>query len=809
LLKDQLKGEISMTPDMFSTQKIRCYCALCISRCGSIAVVENGRFVALEPDPSHPTGRAICAKGRAAPELVDHPDRLLYPLKRTRPKGDPDPGWQRISWDKALDLTASGLRKLAEESGPESVVFSIVSPSTSASTDAKIWIERLMRAFGSPNVSVAVELCGWGRWIALTDMYGVSLPGGVLPDLENAGCILFWGYNPNTAWLDHSVSTYAALKRGTRLIVVDPRQTGIAKKADLWLQVRPGSDGALALGIAHVMVERGWYDKPFIRDWTNGPLLVRSDNGRLLTERDLSVAGDDRRYVAWNEAQGRPTLYDPTLVSYEADSAGLALFGEFTISTLQGELLCRPAFDLAAELCRRYPPGQVEAICGVERDQVESAARLLWESRPVAYNAWSGLEMQSNATQTARTIGLLYALTGSFDAKGGNVILPSVPSGDVSGNEALSAEQRALALGLPDRPLGPGRFQQVTSEEIYRGILEQQPYAVRGLVGFGANLLLSHADGRRGREALASLDFYVHADLFMNPTAELADVVLPVASAFEREALRIGFEVSHDAQSLVQFRQLIAEPRGESRSDTEIVFDLACRLGLGAHFWDGDIEAAYRYQLGPSGISLDMLRENPGGVRVPLQARYRKYSEQKDGIAEGFATPTKKIELYSQTMLEHGYPPLPEYEEPLMSPNSRPDLAERFPLILTSAKHTLFCNSQHRALPSLRRKAMDPQVELHPAAAAERGISSGDWVHIETPEGSVRARARMNDTLKPNVVCGQHGWWQASSDIGAGGHDPFGPDGANLNLLIGNEANDPISGSVPHRAYLCQIRREE
>src|SRR5688500_7631908 len=101
-------------------ERIPCYCALCISRCGAVAVVEDGRFTTLEPDPSHPTGQALCAKGRAAPELVAHPDRLLYPLKRTRPKGDPDPGWQRIGWDEALDLTAANLRRLAAEHGPES-----------------------------------------------------------------------------------------------------------------------------------------------------------------------------------------------------------------------------------------------------------------------------------------------------------------------------------------------------------------------------------------------------------------------------------------------------------------------------------------------------------------------------------------------------------------------------------------------------------------------------------------------------------------------------------------------------------------
>lgn len=798
-----------MLADQHATQRIAGYCALCISRCGSIAVVENGRFVALEPDPSHPTGQALCAKGRAAPELVYHPDRLLYPRKRTRPKGDPDPGWQRISWDEALDLTATGLRRLAERHGPESVVFSVVSPSTSAIADSVAWIQRLMRAFGSPNLCGSMELCGWGRGFAPRYTYGVGMgtAGAHMPDLENAGCILFWGYNPSLARLAHATATVAALKRGARLIVVDPRRVGFASKADLWLRVRPGSDGALALGIASVMIEREWYDRAFVRDWTNGPLLVRSDNGRLLTERDLSPDGSARKYVAWDPATRRPLLYDPALRRYERDGAEPALFGEYEIGTPAGEVACRPAFDLCAEVCRRYSPEAVETICGVRRDQVAGAARLLWEARPVAYYAWSGLEQHSNATQIARALSLLYTLTGSFDAQGGNVLFPSVPAANVAGEELLSAEQRARALGLPERPLGPSRWEYVTTDEVYRAVLEQRPYAVRGLVGFGANLLLAHADVHRGRAALAALDFYVHADLFMNPTAELADVVLPVATPFEREGLKIGFDVSPAAQSLVQLRRPVVEPRGEARADTEIVFDLACRLGLGAHFWEGDVEAAYRYQLGPSGVSLEALRENPGGMRVPLQTRYRKYAEQKEGVPNGFATPTRKIELYSETFLEHGYPPLPDHEEPLIGPLSRPELAERYPLILTCAKHTQFCESQHRALPSLRRHARDPEVELHPAAAAERDIGPGDWVTIETPEGRIRARARLDESLEPRVVCGQHGWWQACPEIGAPGYDPFGPDGANFNLLIGNAAIDPISGSVPHRAYLCQIRR--
>lgn len=798
-----------MAADTSFTERVPCYCAMCVSRCGATAVIENGRFAALEPDPSHPTGKALCAKGRAAPELVYHSDRLLYPLKRTRPKGDPDPGWQRIGWDEALDLTAANLRRIAQEHGTESVVFSVVSPSTSASDDSVPWITRLMNAFGTPNLCGAMELCGWGRYQATQYTFGAAVPGAYMPDLQNAGCILFWGYNPNVARMAHTTATVEATKRGARLIVVDPRRTGPAKKADVWLQVRPGTDAALALGLTHLMIERGWYDQGFIRDWTNGPLLVREDNGRWLTHADLSTDGSAGVYVAWNEASGGPILYDPA-TGYAGKAAECALFGTFAVETQGGVVICRPAFELVAESCRSYPPERVEAICGIDADLVVRAARMLWEARPVAYYAWSGVEMQTNSTQIARAIAQLYTLTGSFDAPGGNVLFGTVPAANVMGFGLLPAGQRALALGLHERPLGPSRWGFVTSDELYRGILEQQPYGVHGLVGFGANLLLAHADALRGREALKALDFYVHIDLFMNPTAELADIVLPAASAFEREALKVGFEGSAEAAARVQLRRRVAEPRGECRSDTEIVFDLACRLGLGDHFWGGDIDAAYRHQLGPSGISLETLRAQPGGVQMGPLTRYRKFAERGDnGIARGFETPTRKIELYSQTMLEHGCPPLPEYVEPALSPVSRPDLAERYPLILTCAKNALFCETQHRALPSLRRQAMDPEVELHPAAAAERGIAPGEWVRVETPDGSIRARARLNDSLQPDVVCGQHGWWQACPEIGAQGYDPFSSDGANFNLLIGNEQIDPVSGSVPHRSYLCQIRRAD
>jgi anaerobic selenocysteine-containing dehydrogenase len=366
----------------------------------------------------------------------------------------------------------------------------------------------------------------------------------------------------------------------------------------------------------------------------------------------------------------------------------------------------------------------------------------------------------------------------------------------------------APTLGVAERPLGPARWGFVGTPDLYRAILEGTPYPVRAMIGFGANMLLDDGDGRRGRQALEALDFYAHLDLFMTPTAALADVVLPVASAFEREGLKLGFEISQETQSLIQLRPAVVPPPGEARPDTDIIFDLAGRLGLATEFWNGDINAAYRHQLAPTGVTLEEMRAAPGGLRLGLRTRHAKHAEPTGtGAPRGFATPSRKVELYSQTFLDHGYAPLPDFEEPPVGPVARPDLATRFPLVLTSAKSSVFCQTQHRALPSLRKRARHPEVELHPDAARSRGVADGDWVAIETPEASVRARARLNAGVDPRVVVGEHGAWQGCAALGEPGSDPFGPESASYNLLIGTASRDPVSGTPALRSYVCEIRR--
>jgi anaerobic selenocysteine-containing dehydrogenase len=788
------------------------YCSLCIARCGTVATVKDGRFTRLDPDPTHPTGAAICAKGRAAPELVYHKDRLERPLRRTRPKGDADPGWEEISWDVALDQIAAAMRAIAERHGPQAVAFSQSSPSTTAIADSAVFVRRLMNAFGTPNQVSHLDQCGWGRGFATRYVFGVGSvatgsAGGAMADIAESGCLILWGYNPSFTRITHATATVESLKRGMKLIVIDPRNVGLANKADVWLRVRPGTDGALALGLANIMIEREWFDQDFVRTWSNGPLLVRSDTDRLLKVEDLVSASGSGQFVAWNSLSNCVVKYDPVAGHYEAPSEHLALRGEYSVETADGTTRCRPVFERYAALCKKYTPEAIEATCWIPPRQLEEAAEKIWHSRPVSYYAYSGHEHHANVTETARAMAMLYALTGSFDAAGGNVLFPSVPASPITGEDLPAAKRLAPAIGYAERPLGPARWNHVSPHDFYRAVLEGTPYPVRGLIGFGNNLLLARGDPARGRAALAALDFYAHADLLMTSTAALADIVLPVASCFECEALKVGFEISEDAQSHVQLRQAIVAPPGQARSDTDFIFGLAVRLGLGEHFWNGDIDAAYRYQLGPSGITLDQLRAEPAGLRKPLATRHTKHAARDDkGNPRGFATPSRKIEFWSETFLDHGYAALPDFVEPPIGPVSRPDLSASFPLILTCAKPSLFCQTQHRALPSLRKRALHPEIELNPATAAARGIKNGDWVDVRTPAGAMRARARFSEKLDPRVVVGEHGWWQGCDELGVGDSDPFNLDGTNFNLTVDATVRDPVSGTQSHRSNLCEVQ---
>jgi anaerobic selenocysteine-containing dehydrogenase len=321
--------------------------------------------------------------------------------------------------------------------------------------------------------------------------------------------------------------------------------------------------------------------------------------------------------------------------------------------------------------------------------------------------------------------------------------------------------------------------------------LSGKPYPVKAMFIMGTNLLLSHSDCRRMLEALRKIDFIVAADLFMTPTTQFADILLPAASWPE----------CNDIPDLHMVWCVTARVKvdniGECRDDKEIIFDLAHRMGLEKDFPWRDTEEYCNWMLRETGLTFEEFKK--AGI-LKGEMRYRKYEEN------GFKTPSGKFELYCAALEEMGYDPLPGYREPPESPYSTPDICRDYPLVITTgARVQPFFHTEGRQIESLRRLHPDPMVEIHPDTAKKYDISQGGWVWIESPRGGkIRQRAVLNPGIDPRVVSAQHGWWFPEKE-------PWDYDFeiSNVNMLTHGMPRDPQTGAEPWRSFLCRISRAE
>ncbi|MFB4393154.1 MULTISPECIES: molybdopterin-dependent oxidoreductase [unclassified Pseudomonas] len=780
-------------------QMIRGYCTLCRSRCGSINHVRDGRLAEVKPDPEHPTGGALCSKGRSAPEHIESHLRLTKPLRRLTPRGEGAPRWAEITWEEALDQIAARLLDTRARRGAEAVAFAVTTPSGTPMVDSYEWVERFVRSFGSPNLIYAVEICGWHKDYAHALTFGRGI--GV-PDLEHADTIVLWGHNPARTWLAQASRVAAARQRGAQVVVVDPKSDGSGQQADLWMNIRPGADAALALGAIRHLLATDRFDAEFVTHWTNAPHLVDVDSGMLLRGTDIGLE------------QGLPLVIPvgddpstPSLATCAAQQPRLRVQGQLTDASGRVRRYAS-ALLLLERSVAPYDVEHVAHLTWIDEDKIRAFNALFVDSPRLVYHTWTGVGQHGNATQTERAIATLYALTGACDRKGGNLWTVAPPWRVMNHYPSLLGEgQRHKALGLEQMPLGPPSLGWITARDFARAVLERAPYAVTDLVSFGTNLLVSQADTARNQAALRALEFHVHVDMFMNPGAENADIVLPASMPWEREALRCGFEISQAAVEHIQLRAKMLPTLGECRSDMEVVFDLATRMGLDDAFFGGSIDAAWNHQLEPLGVTVDDLRARPEGIRFPQPFRYEKYRAEHDACAPpGFKTPSQRVELYAETLLNIGQPPLPVFAEVHGSPLS--DSADpAYPLVLSTAKSGWFVHSSHRHIPSLRKKSPTPRVQLSAVFAERNGIAENDWVAVHTPGGHAYLQATLDARLHPQVVIADFGWWQGCEPLGLGVPSGIGSGSSSINAILSDAHRDPVSGSVPLRAVACNVTR--
>lgn len=679
-------------------------CLMCDASCSTRVHIRQGKVVKI--DMLDENMKSACPRWKAQIDFIYHPDRLKYPLKRVGERGEGK--FTRISWDEALGTVAGAFQKIKDDYGPESVVFYISLPK-----EPRPYLHRLSHVFGSPNYCTESSNCATAMFVALALNYGENFAAFGGRDMEpETRCKLIWSSSVRHTSPGVWDKYLAAKKRGVKIITVDPRRHEMAEIADIHLHLRPGSDGALALGMINLIIQEHLYDKEFVEKWTVG-------------------------------------------------------------------------FDGLKELAAEYPLDKVERITWVPADKIREATFMYATTKPASIRTSpNGVVHCTNGVQNERAATLLAALTGNLDIPGGNTggaFGPpplGVPLNDISLHERIV--DMPPGLGAKRFPIWTGMVQQMQSNLIAGQIESGQPYPIKALLGAGLNMTF-FADSERVTESFKKLDMIAAIDYFHNSGTQIADIVLPIASWLERPLL------AGKPGGYISLVPPVIEPVGECWPEWKIYAALAKLWGCDHDYFNGDQEKCFDEMLKTVGITVAELKRHPEGVKCQLSTRPPKAYEQT-----GFDTPSGKVEIASSILAQHGHDPLPTYEEPVVSPVSRPDLAESYPLVMTTgAKTIIYTNSQYRQLKRLRQALPDALVEINPADAEERGVKTGDTVNISSPWGSATVKAKVTDIVIPGVVHVLHHW----------------PDKANINLLISGENLDPISGFAPFKSQLCQVTK--
>ncbi|MBN2074390.1 MAG: molybdopterin-dependent oxidoreductase [Dehalococcoidales bacterium] len=786
----------------------------CHGGCGVLAHIEDGKLVKIEGDPEHPWNQGrLCSRCLAMTQYVYHPDRLRKPLKRIGERGEGK--WQEISWDEAYDLIEEKMGKIRDEFGPESFIFSM-----GTGRDIGAWICMLAYAYGSPNVMFALSgiACYSPRIAGVETMQGdyAILDAAQWfpkryddPRYKVPECIVIWGYNIPASCPDNVFGHWIIdlMKKGTKIICIDPRLSWFASRAEKWLRIRPGTDGALAMGFLNVILNEGLYDKEFVEKWTNAHHLVRKDTGKLLRESDITQGGSSDNFVVWDKNMNTPAVWDTVEVEYKPANATPALEGEFEVSLSDGKKVkTETVWNVLLAEVNNYPPDKVSEITWIPEKDIADAARLYAKSKPAAIHWGVPIDMTPAITPTVQAIADLWCLTGNLDTPGGNVIsryafdaVAYALPGAKGVIKLKSAEADKKRIGA-DRygPLNKFIWRAQTDLTLEQ-IFTEDPYPVKGMWLQACNPVAGIGlDPLKWVEALKKLDFVVAVDLFMNPTTQLADVVLPSASFLEKDSLRSWWVPLQSVNKAITVE--------ECKPDVEINFDLAKRFDPDFR-WD-NIHQLFDEIVKPAGMTFKELQEK-GWAFPPEGHPSHPYNRFEKGLLRpdkkpGFQTPSGKVELYSVLREDWGLEPVAHYEEPPFTPVTMPDMVDKYPLILSTGRRSpVFYHTEHRNIPWLREIDPDPTIEIHPDTAKQHGISHGDWVWVENWMGKSKFKAKVTLVVPDWMVMIAHGWWFPEEP----GEEPslYGVWKSNASVFIpmGYQGKDGLGAPIKH--LLCKI----
>ncbi len=734
-LELRLKGKVPGPDTGIEVRKS--VCAICDpgTQCGLDLYVKDGEIIKVagtkEAPHSHGT---LCSKGAAMRQYVYSPDRVMTPLRRTGARGSGE--FVPISWDEALDEIAMRLNAIKDEFGAESVMFY-----SGYAKWARAYLMRFALDFGSPNYLTESSTCATAMIMAQQLTYGMPAAA----DLKNTECVIFWSHNPSATKGLNLASINARIEAGCKVVVVDPRVTDIAQRADVFLQIRPGTDGALALAFGNVIVGEGLYDKEFVESWTRGFDEYRRLVEGMSPEKAAGICGvsaSDIRAAARLYATSKPACIHFSAAPVVHHTNGVQNYrAVFCLIGLTGNI------DIAGGN-RMNPPSLVHQPGGFPTREREftGAGRLADLPERIGsarFPVWARLSNEAQACDIPRQIetGSPYPLKALF------------------------------ALGLNHRmwPASQKFIEQVCKLDFIVDVDLFLTDSARY-----ADIVLPACSSAERREIRCWPMGYVQ---FTQPAIEPVGESRSDVDILSDLSARLGLGDELLEAGIEACVEWMLEPSGLTVAELDKHPEGMWVPGAKPPAERKYLSGGFKTPSGKVEFVSSVLEEIGGAAVGAAGAPATGDAAAGDAVASAGAAGRA------------GYEPLPSYREPQMSPVSCPEMAKEYPLVLgLGARLPMFQHSRTFRLPWTRALSPDPHADVHPRDAAAAGIADGEWMRVVTPAGAVTVRAHVTLVTREGDVHLYHDWPQA-----------------NANDLLDGDYLDPISGFPGYRSSLCRI----
>lgn len=740
-------------------RRIASTCGQCPAGCGITVRVHEGRAIKIEGTRGHPiNGGGLGPKGQAGLQLLYHPDRIRGPLRRDGARGSGR--WIQISWDEAIDRLATDLGRLRASGDAEGLVVIDGEPRGPV---PRLW-DRFLTAYGSPNHVTHLSTSNGANALTMEFMQGIQeMPAY---DWANTEYVLGFGTSlfESACQTIHLARASSAMRRGrpgrrVKFVQVSTRFSITAAKADEWLRIKPATYGALALGIAHVLVRDNLYDTDFVRDHTFG-------------------------FESWRDGHDRAHRGFRDLVLSE------------------------------------YKPESVAHITGVPVETIQRLAREMSAHRPAIALAEGTGTAATNALGTAMAIHSLNALLGSIETQGGVLVRRTTLPSWMPPVELDEIARRGLAAtpidgrNTPACPLGAGSIQFVPE-----AILSERPYPVRALILYRSNPVFSKPEGGKWVEALQKIPLVVSCSPLPDESTLWADLVLPDHTYLER--WEVADPAPSSGMPIIGLRQPVVDARHDTKATGDVIIRLGRALGNGvatAFPWADYREAMTQQLQGikPDVAALVARMEKTGGWwdeqqferwDEALATPSRRFEFYSQAIASRLAALFPTDEALEQHLIRHSVVTrgddlcLPHWEPAQLAGDPR-----EYPFLLDAHRGINYAEGGVRHLPWLRELpaagllAWKEIVEINPDDAERLVLHEGDSVVVESPAGKRRFQVRVDPGTAPGTVglpLG-HGPWPVTAD------DASASAGHGLLVAL----SDPLAGTFAQHGTRVRVRKE-